>query len=221
MTLREWAAKNLAKDTEEAAKPTVIRLSSDGTPWETWHAPFPELETFLLEADAVKASIAAECPIRRVPLMFSAESATGAMLSQYPSSVQGTNKNADALAGSGNNAAKAFAEAMEGISRVVVAVLKSAELQVTTVTKTCESQASQIHDLIEYHRVRQELEIVEAKENSNTQELVMAQVKEVLPLIPEALSLWLEERKKSAVASAVSAVAKVVTTAATPSNGAI
>lgn len=212
MALREWALKNLSKDAaEEGAKPAVIRLSSDGAQWETWSAPFPDLETFLAEAEAMKAAIADECPIRRVPLMFSAETASGSILSQYPTSVQGKNKQADALAGAGNGAAKAFAEAMEGISRVVVATLKSAEVQIATVTRTLESQATQIHDLIEYHRTKQELEIVESKSNNNTQELVMAQVKEVLPLIPEALKFWLDDRAKSSAAQVVTTAAAQVT----------
>lgn len=214
MALREWAAKEFARAAgEDGAKLHTIRLMGDGTQWETWSAPFPELEQFLVEAEAVKQAVADECPVRRVPLMFTAETAAGATLSQYPTSVQGKNKQADALAGSGNNAAKAFAEAMEGISRVVVATLKSAEVQVQTVTKTLESQATQIHDLIEYHRVKQELELTEARDNSNAQELVMAQVKEVLPLIPEALKFWLaSQEKQSPATKAVSAVVDAVTT---------
>lgn len=219
MALREWAQKTFARgEGDEAAKLAVIRLSSEGTVWETWQEPFPDVEAFLLEAEAVKQQVAEECPVRRVPLLFTADSGTGATISQFPTSVKGKNKEADALAGSGNNAAKAFAEAMEGISRVVVAVLRSAELQVTTVTKTCESQATQIHDLIEYHRVRQELDLTEQKANHSTQDVVMAQVKEVLPLLPEALSLWLADQKKSSAAPAVVAAVKAVTS--TLSNGA-
>jgi len=218
MALREWAQRAFTRDaSDEGAKIALIRLTSDGAQWETWAAPFPELETFVQEAEAIKQQIAAECPIRRVPLMFTAEASSGAVIAQYPTSVQGTNKQADALAGSGNNAAKAFAEAMEGISRVVVATLKSAEIQVATVTKTLESQATQIHDLIEYHRVKQELELTETKNNSSAQDVVIAQVKEVLPLIPQALSLWLESQKAS---PATAAVAEVVKTVATTLNGA-
>lgn len=218
MALREWAEKVIARGSgdDTTTKAALIRLMSDGNTWDTWDLPL-ELEKFLEQADAMKAAIAEECPIRRVPLMFSAETATGTVLAQYPSSVQGKNKQADALAGAGNGAAKAFAEAMEGISRVVVATLKSAEVQIATVTRTCESQATQIHDLIEYHRTKQELELTEAKENSNTQEIIMNQVKEVLPLLPEAFKIWIADREKS-LADAASAVAKVVTQ--TTTNGA-
>jgi len=163
MGLREWAEKTLRVVEQDGTSAKLVRLSSEGTPWETWHAPFPELEQFLIEAAAVLESVKAECPIRRVPLMFTAESGSGAVLSQYPTSVQGTNKQADALAGSGNNAAKAFAEAMESITRVMVAVTKSQESHVVSLTKTLESQAEQIHELIDYHRAKQELELTEQR----------------------------------------------------------
>lgn len=208
MGLREFAQRVFtppADSHEPAAK--LVRLSSDGAVWMTWEPPFPDLETFLVEAEAVKSSIAEECPIRRVALMFTAETGAGLVLQQFPSSVQGKNKNADALAGSGNNAAKAFAEAMEGISRVVVAVLKSSEIQVTSLTKTLESQAEQIHDLIEYHRAKQELELTEQKDNTDASAMVMAQVKELLPQIPVALELFLKDKANSQVAAAAAAKA--------------
>lgn len=219
MALREWATKEFARvSTDEAAKLATIRLNGDGNQWETWTAPFPDLEQFLVEAEAMKLAIADECPIRRVALTFTAETASGATLAQYPTSVQGKNKQADALAGSGNAAAKAFAEAMEGMSRVMVGVLKSAEIQVATVTRTLESQATQIHDLIEYHRVKQELELTEQKANSSAQDMVMEQVKTILPMIPDALELWIASKKSSPVAAA--AVAAVKTVATNITNGA-
>ena len=155
-------------------------------------------------------------PVRRVRIMFTAESASGTVLSQHPTSVQGTNKNADALAGSGNNAAKAFAEAMEGISRVVVATLKSAEVQVGSLTKTLENQANQIHELIEYHRVKQEVEMMETKaENNDVQALVLAQLKEVLPMLPAAFDPWQQSQKAELAKAATKVAAKVVTAAVT------
>ena len=223
MALREWAQKALSRESaEEGAKTGVVRLSSSdtNTTWETWTAPFPDVETFLQEAEAVKGQIAEECPVRRVPLMFTAESSSGATIAQYPTSIQGKNRQADALAGSGNNAAKAFAEAMEGISRVVVATLKSAEVQIGSLTKTLESQATQIHDLIEYQRVKQELELTEKQDNNTAQNVVMDQVKQILPMIPEALGFWLESQKnspaKAAVAEAVKTVATNLTNGVSP-----
>lgn len=219
MGLREWATKAFKEVEQDGTSSKTVRLTGDATTWETWQSPLPDVDTFLVEAAGVMDQIANECPIKRVPLMFTAESGTGAVLTQFPTSVQGKNKNADALAGSGNNAAKAFAEAMEGISRVVVAVLKSAETQTTSLTKTLESQANQIHELIEYHRAKQELELTEQKQDSNAQSMMMDQLKEVLPLIPQALELFLQDKKISNAAeltkAAVSAVTKT-TNGATP-----
>lgn len=221
MGLREWAERALRVVEQDGTCAKLVRLSSEGTPWETWHAPFPDVEQFIIEAHAVQEAIKAECPIRRVPLMFTAEGAAGNVLSQYPTSVQGTNKQADALAGSGNNAAKAFAEAMESITRVMVAVTKSQESHVVSLTKTLESQAEQIHDLIEYHKAKQELELTEQRETSDASSMLMAQVKEVLPMIPHALELFLKDKQNSQAAEALATVAKTAKNVTKPlSNGA-
>ena len=211
MGLREWATRALKEVEQDGTAARTVRLTSDGTTWETWAHPFPDIETFLTEATAVLEQIANECPVRRVPLMFTAENATGGVLTQFPTSIQGKNKNADALAGSGNNAAKAFAEGMEGLSRVMTAVLKSAETQVTSLTKTLESQANQIHELIEYHRAKQELELTEQKDNTNAQSMMMDQLKEVMPLIPQALELFLQDKKISNATELAKAAASAVT----------
>jgi hypothetical protein len=213
MGLREWAQKALREVEQDGTAARCVRLTTpgDGTTWETWNHPFPDVETFLNESAGVIDGIANECPVRRVPLMFTAETATGTVLTQFPTSVQGKNKQADALAGSGNNAAKAFAEGMEGLSRVMAAVLKSAEVQVTSLTKTLESQANQIHELIEYHRAKQELELTEERENTNAQGMMMDQLKEVLPLIPQALELFLQDKKISNAADLAKATAAAVT----------
>lgn len=211
MGLREWAQRALKEVEQDGTTAKTIRLSSDGCVWETWSAPFPDVETFLLEASAVQEAIAAECPVRRVALMYTAESATGSVITQHPTSVQGKNKQADALAGSGNNAAKAFAEGMEGIARVMTAVLSSAEKQVATLTKTLDSQAEQIHELIEYHRAKQELELTEQKETQDASSMVMAQVKELMPLLPQAFELFLANAKTNSEAAALAAKAAKVT----------
>lgn len=209
--LEQWAEKVIrAQRAEEPGHAVTIRLTSEGTVWETWQIAGLELATFLEEAQVAKGAIAEECPIRRVPLLWFAEDATGGTRATFPDSVQGKNKQADALAGSGNSAAKAFAEAMDGISKVVVAVLKSAEVQVTSLTKTLESQATQIHELIEYNRVAREAELVTTQAESETSKLIAAQVKEILPMIPAALEIWANQSKQDLAAQAAKAAQAVV-----------
>lgn len=220
MGLREWATRVIKEVAEDGTAARAIRLTTDGTTWETWNSPFPELEQFLLEAAAMIDAIKAECPVRRVPLMFTAENATGAVLTQFPTSVQGTNKNADALAGSGNNSAKAFAEGMEGLTRVMVAILNCAEKQQQSSAKTMEQQANTIHEQNEYIRAMHDVQLVEQKAAGGASEMVMAQIKEVLPMIPVALEIFLTDKKNSSTAelakSVVSAVTKTTNGVTTP-----
>lgn len=213
--LRRWAEKVIKEQGADApGHATEITLTSEGARWQTWAVSGLVLDDFVADADIVCDGIADECPIKRVALMFSAEDATGGVRTQHPTSVQGKNKNADALAGSGSNTAKSFAEAMEGMCRVMVAVAKSQEIQVNSLTKTLESQATQIHEMIEYQRAKQELELTEKQGDSEISQTVIAQVKEILPMLPVALELWQKEKATDLAARA----AKVVINATT--NGA-
>lgn len=209
MGLREWATRVIKEVAEDGTAARAIRLTGDTT-WETWNAPFPDVEQFLVDAAGILDSIKAECPVRRVPLMFTAENATGAVLTQYPTSVQGTNKNADALAGSGNNAAKAFAEGMEGLTRVMTAILACAEKQQQSSAKTMEQQANTIHEQNEYIRAMHDVQLTEQKQASGASEMVMAQIREVLPMIPTALELFFTDKKISNAAELAKSVVSVV-----------
>jgi len=214
MALREWAQRQFTLP-EGANAVKTVQLTAEGAIWETWHAPFPELETFLTEADNVVRVFAEECPKRRIPILYTAIDQQGGITSQQPGSVMGKNAQADALAGSGNNAAKAFADAMAGITGVMKTVLAAADHMVQTLSTSHEKLANQLHESYEYQRAKQEAELVEQKDNHDLNQYLIEQVKGVLPLAMEAWEISQAEKKKSLASTVVNGVAKAATNTTT------
>ncbi|MDE1994800.1 MAG: hypothetical protein KGI75_20015, partial [Rhizobiaceae bacterium] len=108
MALEQWAPRVLEQTGDNPTK--TIQLTSDGVLMETWSTPLPDEASFIDQARAVLAQFAEESPKgKRVPVLFTAIGVDGNPTTQCPSSYIGKNANADALVGSGNGAAKAFA----------------------------------------------------------------------------------------------------------------
>ena len=208
MSYEQWIPRILSAP----PGPKMIQFSADGTVWETWTPPY-DPDALLTTIKAVISSVADESPKRRIPLLFTAFAEDGTIWSQCPSSVMGRNAQADAIAGSGGGAAKAFSEAMTGQASLMNTMLKAAENLVVYVTKVNESLTEQVCDLRDYQKAKQDLELLEQGANSGMSEFVMQQLKDASPLALEAASLFLESHKKSIAERSANAV-KTVTNGA-------
>jgi hypothetical protein len=202
MAFEQWAPRALAPDPTNETK--TIQFSVEGTIWETWKAPFPDAEEFTATAKAVIAMIADESPKRRIAFLFTAFDQSDQIKTQCPGSVMGKNAQADALAGSGNGAAKAYADAMQGISAVMNTVLKAAKDMVENVTAANASLTEQIVDLRDYQRAKQDEELLAEKNSAGVNDFLITQLKEASPIALQALSMFLDSTaKKSTTASVV------------------
>ncbi|HEY2405589.1 MAG TPA: hypothetical protein VGI10_06290 [Polyangiaceae bacterium] len=216
MAFEDWIPRLIAAAPDDANPTKKIELSADGVPFESWTAPFPPADDLVNVAKAVISAIADESPKRRVSLLFTAMGADSQIKAQCPSSIQGRNAQADALAGSGGGAAKAFSEAMTAQASLMNTMLKSAENMVTYVTKVNESLTEQVCDLRDYQKAKQDLELLEKGNESGVSEFIMQQLKDASPLALEAFGLLLESQKKS-IAGAAQKVAAAVTNGASKS----
>lgn len=221
--LLEWARRNLAQPEGEGALVTrQVQLSTENQIWDTWQAPVANLDEWAQQAIALVTTLTTEMPARRVVFVFTALTAEGATRSTHQITAMGTNKNAGELSqGANAQASKAFAEAMTLITGVVGATLKSAQIQIESLTKTLESQAEQLHDLHEYNRALKEQEVLaEAKTAGDPMAAISEQIRQAGPVVMGALELFLDERKVSLakVANAAAAQAQVIPT--TTTNGA-
>lgn len=223
MDFRQWAERTLR--TAEGGESLVrqVQLTTEGQTWQTWDAPFI-LDSLVDEAATMIAQLVEESPVRRCTATFIATGADGSVRGSLPVSYMGKNKQAGELSmGATAQASKSFAESMETLVRVVNVVLKSAEVQVQSLTRTCESQATQLHEMHEYNRLRAELELVNAADNKpDASEALIGQVKENLPLVFEAIKVSLAEKAEKIAAEAVKRAANgaAPTTTNTPAAGA-
>lgn len=214
--MQTWIERVLGPNVAESPV-RQVQLTTEGIVWQTWDAPFIA-EQFVSEAETMLAQVAEEMPnAKKVSCTFIASGVDGGVRGTHLQSVLGKNKNAGELSlGATGQASKSFAEAMETLVRVVNVVLKSAETQVTSLTRTCESQSTQLHEMHEYNRIRAELELVNGtNEKPDLTAQLGQQLTEAAPVLIEALKLSLAEKSKNLASSAASA-----SSAVTPTNGA-
>ncbi len=219
--LRGWFERVLGPNPSESPVKSIT-VASEATTYMTWDAPFA-VDQLVTDADAILGQMAEEFPVRRVPVSFVASAIDGAVRSSQIVQVQGKNKNAGELSmGATGQASRSFAEAMETLVRVVNVVLKSAEIQVASLTKTCESQSNQLHEMHEYNRLRAELELVNStNDKPDITAQLGAQLTEAAPVLIEALKVSLAQKSEDlAKAAAARAAAANASNAATPTNNA-
>lgn len=208
--LLDWAKRNLAPVAEgETLATKQVQLSTENQIWDTWTAPIADLDEWVQQASALVTTLTAEMPARRIAFIFTALTAEGTTRSTHQITVMGTNKAAGELSQSANaQASKAFAEAMTLITNVVSATLKSAQIQLESLTKTLESQAEQLHDLHEYNRALKEQEVLaETSKATDPMAAISEQIRQAGPIVMGALEMMLEERKTS-LAKVASAAAQ-------------
>jgi hypothetical protein len=211
--LRQWAER-MIPDAKEGDKPEdgkvhSIRLASDTQVWDTWYSPFPSPGTWCDEVEALLDAQADQLPIRRHTLTFTAEDSAGKPIAQQLTSVQGKNKEANELGGH-TAATKAIAEAIEGLTRTMNAILKSAETQVTSLTRTVESQAGQIHDMVELFKAKNEQAVAESEIGNQVGQMILSQVQELGGPLLELGKAYFESRGK-VPGAALDRVASVIT----------
>jgi hypothetical protein len=176
-----------------------IRLtSSDGATWEVWEAPFPPVDQWIQEADALVGELANEWPAKRVQVMFVAEDASGGVRSQCPKTVLGKNKSASDMFG---NDSRALTQSMEAQATTMERILGSANSQIGVLTKTVDTLGEQVHQLLDYIVQREEHEALRKAERGESPELGKI-ITEALQSLP-ALITVLEEAKAKKKAAAV------------------
>jgi hypothetical protein len=216
-TLQQWAEKWINVVSEGGTIAKRITLTSEGQKWETWEHPFPKAEDWAREAEAMLSNLCEELPPRKHTMMFTAEEAAGAILSQMPKSIIGKNKGASEIGSQAG--AKALSDALAACATTMDAILKSAAAWVATTTTRTESDAEEIRALHDLLRAKREEEALAVEQDGAVKAIIVEQLKGLGPIVNTGLELWMEKRKQelvkkapSAVASAVEAVAKTAAT---------
>lgn len=200
-TLQVWAEKVMREVTEGAAMARRIRMLVDGNVVETWE-PVAGLNAadWCREVDQIRDALADELPKRRVPCVFVAEDAGGAVISQNFSNITGKNAQAQDLGT--QNGAKALADALSSIAKTTDAVLAQARNMMDFQAAQLEKAHEQIFDYAELFRAIQKLELEQGETENAASKFMLTQLEGAAPVAMQALQHWMEKNHTTKMAAA-------------------
>lgn len=210
--LKTWAERMIREVDEEAGTLTsriTLTTTDGGQCWDTWEAPI-ELERFLVEAEQIKSQLATEFPKRRVQIMWTAIDANANIRGQLPDHILGQNANAADITAGGP---RALVESMDAQARTMDRILKSAETQCVSLTKSLETTTTALNAMFELQTAKMEAEIVKKEAEASTEKVIAEQVKNAAPMVMELLMHLIQNAKPN------SPIAQVAQVASTMMNG--
>ncbi len=212
--LQMWCEKLKREVTEGAPLARRIRLmtAGEGTIWETWE-PVAELDAvqFAADAEAMIGGLVLELPKRRVQLLFVAEDQSGATVANLIRSVTGTNAQAQDLGT--QNGAKALADAMASVSKLMDATLEQSRKMMEFMAGRLENQQETIADFHEFFMAIRKAELEHTEQESAASKIMMEQVSQAGPMLMAMIQHWATSPKAN-IGSAVAAAANAATNGA-------
>jgi hypothetical protein len=189
--LQAWCEKLKREVTEGAPLARRIRLmtAGEGTIWETWE-PVADLDAaqFANEAEQLISALALELPKRRVQLIFVAEDHAGASCANVIRSVTGQNAQAQDLGT--QNGAKALADAMASVSKLMDATLEQSRKMMEFQAQRLENQQETIADFHEFFMAIRKAELEHTEQESAASKIMMEQVSQAGPMLMAMIQHW-------------------------------
>jgi len=173
--------KELTEGVPMARRVRLVTVG-DATVWQTWE-PVQGIDAAQWgeEAEALLASLKGELPKRRVQLNFVAEDQNGASLSNKPRTVTGVNESAQDLGT--QNGAKALAEAMASVGRLMDATLESARKFMQFQSDQNERLSNQLAEAHEVFMAIKKVELESEEQQSQASKIMLEQVQQGLPML--------------------------------------
>lgn len=211
--LQIWFEKIKREVTEGQPLARRVRLMTGdvGTIWETWEN-ISDIDSaqWAIDGEALIAALVQELPKKRVQLVFSAEDATGAQVSNLPRTVMGQNVNAQDLGT--QNGAKALADAMTSIGKLMETTLAQARGMLEFQAQQLEKAQENINDAHEFFMAIREAERTHTEQEGVASKVMMEQVQQATPMLMAMVQHWFNS-KQQGLGSAIGA-------ASAASNGA-
>lgn len=210
--LQIWCEKLKREVTEGTATARRIRLitAGDATVWQVWE-PVGELnaEQWAEEAEALLASLKTELPKRRVQLLFVAEDHNGAAIANKPRTVTGVNESAQDLGT--QNGAKALADAMASVGRLMDSTLESARKFMQFQADQLERTHNQLAEAHEVFMAIKKVELESEEQQSAASKIMLEQVQQGMPLLMKLVEHWATRPPSNSLGGAAAAVANATT----------
>lgn len=214
--LQQWCEKLKREVTEGAPMARRIRLMivGEGTVFETWE-PVSELEPaqFASDAEQLIAALMVELPKRRVQLVFQAEDAGGATVANVLRTVTGQNAQAQDLGT--QNGAKALADAMTAVGKLMEHTLQQASKMLEMQAARIDKQDETVADFHEFFMAIRKAELETTEQESAASKIMMEQVQQAGPIIMSLVQHWATSGgSKQGLGGAVAAAANAATNGA-------
>lgn len=225
MRLEAWAEIAFRVVDEKGDSTDRVRLlTSDGACWQTWNAPFGDVQEWVQQAETTIKELSDDFT-GQVQFVFQAESASGAVRSQCPRRVQGSQSKGrpgGGVFGGEESPSAALQKMFDAQAKTTEKLLGSANVQIEVLTRTVETISKAHGELLDYVRVKHETEALETKTDND----IKAMFGQALQQAPAFIELLIDAKRAKAgaatqgVAAAVkesvgSAVASVASTAVT------
>lgn len=213
--LQAWCEKLKIEVTEGAPMARRIRLMTAGEAqiWHTWE-PVKELDAaqFAEEAESLVSALVIELPKRRVQLIFSAEDHSGASVSQVLRSVTGQNAAAQDLGT--QNGAKALADAMTAVGKLMESTLAQAHKMMEFQAQRIEAQDDTLAEFHELFMAIRKAELETTEQESAAGKMFMEQAQQLAPTVLTMFQHWMTNQSKSSLGGATSAATAAATNGA-------
>lgn len=213
--LQQWCEKLKREVTEGAPMARRIRLMvvGEGTVFETWE-PVAELEPaqFASDAEQLIVALIAELPKRRVQLVFQAEDSGGAVVANVLRTVTGQNAQAQDLGT--QNGAKALADAMTAVGKLMEHTLQQASKMLEMQAARIDKQDETVADFHEFFMAIRKAELETTEQESAASKIMMEQVQQAGPMIMSLIQHWATNPGKQGLSGAVAAAANAATNGA-------
>lgn len=178
-------------------------MSPDGSVWQTWDAPFGDVEAWLQSAESLLNDLGDEMS-GEIQLVFVAEGRAGTQRSQLPKRLNGR-KRQSAGAGVFGGGATAPLQAMyDAQAKTVERTLQTANVQLEVLTRTVETQARANGELLEYIRAANEQSALAASVSQQVSSKISDALGELMQSAPLLIELLVAKQKgKQVPASSV------------------
>lgn len=208
--LETWCEKLKREIVEGTPSARRIRLISadNATVWQVWE-PVAELNSaqWAEEAEALLASLKSELPKKRVQLLFVAEDHSSAAVANKPRTVTGTNESAQDLGT--QNGAKALADAMASVGRLMDTTLESARKFMQFQSEQLEKAYGHVAEAHEVFMAIKKVELETEEQQSAMGKVLVGQLEQGLPLLMKVIEHV--AMKPSNLSNGASAAAAAVT----------
>lgn len=217
--VRQWALRFVPDKADEESRTKRIRVQTETTILDTWDAPFTGREAWCEEMEALLACTADQLPIRRHGITFTAEDATGNVLSQCLTSVQGKNKEAADMGGT--NGVKALADAMNSIAATADKTLATARLQLDSLGKTVAGLSDELLDMHNLARAQRAKDTVSGTDDADPEltRIVMQKIDEYAGPLIDLGKMYLEVKGATPPKPSDSPAARSILQAVASTNG--